>query len=259
MPAFGSQPLITRPELVRWGLCAAVVIAAHGLVALALAARSEEAELAPGAPVVTVELAPQAMAPPAPPRDLAPGPLMESESQEPASEEAQPKREEPEKEQVVEETPTPDPDVSMPPPNLKPEEKPAEDKPVTQPVEAAPMPTAPQAAPAPAARVAAPAVGQTVARPTRAAIASWERLLIAQLERHKRYPAQARGKVGEAQLEFTIDRTGNVLTSRVVHSSGSEALDAAALALVKNAAPLPIPPAGLPKDLLSVILPIRYH
>ncbi len=259
MPAFGSHPLVTRPELVRWSVCAAVVIAAHGFVALALAARPDEAESAAGAPVVTVELAPQAMAPPAPPRDLAPGPLMESESQEAATEEAQQKREEPEKEQVVEETPTPNPDVSMPRPNPKPEEKRPEDKPVTQPIEAAPMPTAPQAAPAPAPRVAAPTVGQTVAKPTRAAITSWERLLVAQLERHKRYPSQARGKVGEVQLEFTVDRTGNVLTSRVVHSSGSEVLDAAALALVKNAAPLPIPPAGLPEDLLSVILPIRYH
>jgi protein TonB len=92
-----------------------------------------------------------------------------------------------------------------------------------------------------------------------AAIATWKRLLIAQLERHKRYPSQARGKVGEAQLEFTVDRAGNVLTSRVVHSSGSEALDAAALALISSAAPLPIPPAGLPDDLLSIIVPIRYH
>jgi periplasmic protein TonB len=259
MPSFGSQPLFSQPELVRWSLCAAVVIAVHGLVALALAARPDEAESAAGAPVVTIDLAPEAVAPPAPPRDLAPGPLMESESQERASEEAQQKREEPEKEQVVQETPTPDPDVSMPRANPKPEEKPPEDKPVTQPIEATPMPTAPQATPAPAARVAAPAVGQTVMKPTRAAIASWERLLIAQLERHKRYPPEARGKVGEAQLEFTIDRAGNVLTSRLVRSSGSEALDTAALALVKSAAPLPIPPAGLPEDLLSVILPIRYH
>jgi periplasmic protein TonB len=257
---FGSQPLATRPEFMRWSLCAAVVVAAHGLAALALAARSDETESAAGAPVATVELAPQAEAPPAPPRDLAPGPLMESESQEPASEEAQQKREEPEKEPVVEETPTPNPDVSMPRPNPKPEEKSPEDKPVTQPIEAAPMPTAPQVAPSPADRIAVPAVGQTVVTPTRAAITSWERLLIAQLERHKRYPSfQARGKVGEALLEFTIDRAGNVLTSRVVHSSGSEALDAAALALVNSAAPLPIPPAGLPEDLLSVILPIRYH
>jgi periplasmic protein TonB len=259
MPSFGSQPLATRPEVARWSICAAVVIAAHGLAALALAARSDDEEAVVGAPVVTIELAPLAMAPPAPPRDLAPGPLMETENQERVAEEAQEKQKEQEKEPVVEETSAPNPEVSMAEANPKPEEKPVEDKPAAPPIEAAPMPTAPQAAPAPAARVAAPAVGQTVAKPTRAAITTWQRLLLAQLERHKHYPSQARGKVGEARLEFTLDRAGNVLTSRVVHSSGSEALDAAALALIKNAQPLPIPPAGLPEDLLSVIVPIVYH
>jgi protein TonB len=258
MRPFGSQPFVTRPEVARWSICAAVVIAAHGLAALALAARSDDEEAVVGAPVVTIELAPLAMAPPAPPRDLAPGPLMETENQERVAEETQEKKE-PEKEPVVQETPAPDPEVSMAEANPKPEEKPVEDKVATPPVEAAPMPTAPQAAPAPAARLAAPAVGQTVARPTRAAITTWQRLLLAQLERHKRYPSQARGKVGEARLEFTLDRAGNVLSSRVVRSSGSEALDAAALALIKNAEPLPTPPAGLPDDLLSVIVPIVYH
>lgn len=256
---FSSQPLVTRPELVRWSICAAVVIAAHGLVAFALTARWDDAEVAAGAPVVAIELAPQAMAPPAPPRDLAPGPLIETESQDRVVEEARDKHEEQEKERVVEEMSAPDPEVKMPRANPKPEEEPVEDKPATEPVEAAPMPTAPQAAPSRAARIAASAVGQTPVRPTRAAIASWQRLLLAQLERHKRYPSQARGKVGEARLEFTIDRDGNVLTSRVVHSSGSEALDAAALTLIKSAAPMPIPPAGLPDDLLSVIVPIVYH
>jgi periplasmic protein TonB len=259
MASLGSQPLVTRPELMRWSICAAVVVAVHGLAALALAARSADEETAAGAPVVTIELAPQAMAPPAPARDLAPGPLMETESQERLAEEAQEKRKEPEKEPVVEEKPAPNPEVSMAEANPKPEEKPVEDKPAAPPVEASPMPTAPQAAPTPAARVAAPAAGQTAVRPTRAAITSWQRLLLAQLERHKHYPSQARGKVGEARLEFTLDRAGNVLTSRVVRSSGSEALDAAALALIKNAQPLPIPPAGLPEDLLSVIVPIVYH
>ena len=242
---------------MRWSICAAVVIAAHGLAALA--ARSDNEEAVPGAPVVTIDLAPQAMAPPAPPHDLAPGPLMETESQERVAEEAQEKHEEQEKQPVVEQTPAPDPEVSMADANPKPEEKPVEDRPATPPVEAAPMPTAPQAAPAPAERIAAPAVGQPAMRPTRAAITSWQRLLLAQLERHKHYPSQARGKVGEARLEFTIDRAGKVLTSRVLRSSGSEALDAAALALIKSAEPLPIPPAGLPEDLLSVVVPIVYH
>ena len=263
MASFGSQPLFTRPELVRWGLCAAVDIAAHGLVVVGLTARSDEAELEGGAPVVTLELAPVAVAPPAPPRDLAPGPLLESESQERVAEEAPalPERKEPEKEKpeekVVEQPPAADPEVAMAP-EPPPEEGPIEHKPPPVTAPAAPVPTAPQTAPAPAKLAAGPPVAP-MPRPTSAALASWQRLLVAQLERHKRYPPQARGKVGEARLAFSIDRTGRVLASRIVHSSGSEALDQEALALVRRAAPFPPPPAGLPDDRLSFVVPIRYR
>lgn len=259
MPAFGSQPLLTRPELIRWGLCAAVVIAVHGLAVLAVTGRSDEEDADAGAPVVTIELAPLAVAPPAPSRDLAPGPLMESESQEQVAEEAPPEeRKQPKKEKTVEEPPAPNPEVAMAKPEPMAEEGPIDDKPAPVVAPAAPVPTAPQVAPTPAPRVAALAVGQ-VPRPTSAAIASWQRLLVAQLERHKRYPPQAHGQVGEARLAFRIDRSGRVLTSRIVHSSGSEALDEEALALIRRAVPLPVPPAGTPDDQLSFVVPIRYH
>jgi protein TonB len=97
------------------------------------------------------------------------------------------------------------------------------------------------------------------ARAAAPAVVSWQRRLFAQFESHKRYPPQARGKFGEARLAFSIDRQGHVLTSRIVRSSGSEALDAEALALVKRAEPLPPPPAGIPDDQLSVEVSIRYY
>jgi periplasmic protein TonB len=259
MPSFGSQPLVTRPEFVRWGLCAAVVIAAHGLAVLAIAGRSDEAEADAGAPVITIELAPIAVAPPAPVRDLAPGPLMESESQEQVAEETPPEeRKQPKQEKLVEESPAPDPEVAMAKPELMAEEGPIDDTPAPVVAPAAPVATAPQVAPTPAPRVAALAVGQ-VPRPTSTAVTNWQRLLVAQLEHHKRYPPQAQGKVGEARLAFRIDRSGHVLTSRIVRSSGSDALDQEALALVKRAAPLPPPPAEIPDDQLSFVVPIRYH
>jgi periplasmic protein TonB len=259
MPSFGSQPLFTRPELMRWGLCAAVVIAAHGLVALAVTGRSDEEVADAGAPVITLELAPIAVAPPAPSRDLAPGPLMESESQEQVADEAPPQeRKQPKKEKEVEEPPAPDPEVAMAKPDPMAEEGPVEDKPAPVVAPAAPLPTAPQVAPTPGPRVAALAVGQ-VPRPTSAAVATWQRLLVAQLERNKRYPPGAHGKVGEARLAFSIDRGGHVLTSQIVHSAGSEALDEEALAMIKRAAPLPAPPAGISEDQLSFVVPIRYR
>jgi protein TonB len=260
MAPLGTQPGITRPEFIRWSACAGVVVALHGLVVLAVTAHSGEEDAAAGAPVVTIELAPVAVAPPAPASHFAAGALVETEIQERVAEEAPPERNEPEKEKkekVVEESPAPDPEVAMPQPEPMAEEGPIEDK-VPQPVVAAPVPTAPQTAPAPAVRLAAPAVGQ-VARPTPVAIASWERLLVAQLERHKRYPPQAQGKIGEARLAFSIDRAGRVLSSRIVRSSGSAALDEEALALIKRAAPLPPPPAGVPDNHLSFEVPIRYH
>jgi len=256
MPVLGSQPFVTRPELARWGLCAAVVIAAHGLVALAIW-DAEDADA--GAPVVTVELAPLAVAPPAPLRDLAPGPLMESESQEQVAEEALPRqRKQVKKEKEIEEPPAPDPEVAMAKPEPMGEEGPIDDRPAAVAVPAAPVPTAPQVATTPGPRVAALAVGQ-VPRPTSAAVANWQRLLVAQLERHKRYPPHAHGKVGEARLAFSIDRTGQVTASRIVRSSGSDALDEEALALIKRAAPLPSPPAGISDDQLSFVVPIRYR
>jgi protein TonB len=259
MPAFGSQPLFTRPELVRWGLCTVAVIAVHGLVALALVGRSDEMEVDAGAPVITIELAPVAVAPPAPQRDLAPGPLMESESQEQVAEDAPPEeRKQPKKEKLVEEPPAPDPEVAMAKPEPMAEEGPIDDRPAPVVAPAAPVPTAPQVAPTPAPRVAALAVGQ-VPRPTSAAVATWQRQLVAQLERHKRYPTAAKGKIGEARLAFSIDRSGRVMASRIVRSSGSEALDEDALALIKRAAPLPPPPAGISDDRLSFVVPIRYH
>lgn len=245
MAELGLQPLVTRPDIVRWSGCAAVVLAAHVLAAFAIAVHSDEAELEAGAPVVMVELAPLAMAPPAPPRDLAAGPLLETESQERVAEETPPERPEPEKQTEVQETPAPDPEVTMAQAQPEPAEKPV-DK-AEQPAEAAPVPTAPEAAPSPAARAAAPA------------ILSWQHRLFAQLERHKRYPPQAHGKLGEARLAFSIDRQGRVLASHIVHSSGSDVLDEEALALVKRAEPLPPPPAGIPDDQLSFVVPIRYH
>jgi periplasmic protein TonB len=259
MRSFGSQPLFTRPELVRWGLCAAVVIAAHAAVALALVERSDEAEADAGAPVVTLELAPIAVAPPAPVQDLAPGPMVESESQEQVAEEAPPQEQkQPKKEKEVEQPPAPDPEVAMAKPEPLAEEGPIDDKPAPVVAPAAPLLTAPQVAPTPAPRVAALAVGQ-VPRPTSAAVATWQRLLVAQLERHKRYPPAGHGHVGEARLAFSLDRGGRVLTSRIVHSSGSEALDEEALAMIKRAAPLPPPPAGISEDQLSFVVPVRYH
>ena len=58
----------------------------------------------------------------------------------------------------------------------------------------------------------------------------------------------ARPSVGKVagKIVIYIDTVGNILHVGVLQPSGSQAVDAAALASVKRAAPFPAPPAGLP-------------
>ena len=253
-----AQDFFDRREAMRWGLCAAAVFLAHGLVLLALWTRPDDAEPDAGAPVVMIELAPVAVAvaPSAPETDVAPGP----EQLQPEREE-KPREEQPEKpeekpvavEPVPDLTPAPNPAVTLP-------AKPKPPKPVPRKEarrEPARVPTAPPAAIAPARRPASPAPGRMV-RPSPAAIASWQRLLVAQLERNKRYPPGAAGEQGTARLAFRIDRRGHLLSSRIAQSSGSAALDQETLALAHRAQPFPAPPPDIGDDQLSFVVPIRY-
>ena len=55
------------------------------------------------------------------------------------------------------------------------------------------------------------------------ALQSWQKQIVALLERNKRYPlaAQARGQKGVAQVFFSLDRQGRVVESRIIRSSGA--------------------------------------
>lgn len=150
----------------------------------------------------------------------------------------------------------PNPTVVLPPPVPQPAEKP-EEVAQQEPKEAAPVPTAPPSVTAPADQPATPAVG-VVAQPSAAAIASWQRLLQAHLERHKHFPLQAQGEHGVSTLVFTIDRQGRVLSARISRSSGSALLDGETLAMIRRAQPLPVPPVDTADEQLSFSVPIRY-
>ena len=91
------------------------------------------------------------------------------------------------------------------------------------------------------------------------AIASWQQAVVARLARFQRYPVQAKGATGVANLGFSIDRQGHVLNSQIIKSSGSAVLDAEALSLMTRAAPLPPPPAAVPDADLTFVLPIRVE
>src|SRR6187549_2464376 len=91
------------------------------------------------------------------------------------------------------------------------------------------------------------------------ALPNWKTQLVAKLERAKRYPSEARGDQGIAQLAFSVDRQGGVHNARIVRSSGSSVLDHETLALVQRAQPLPPPPPEVSGAQIPIVVPIRYN
>jgi periplasmic protein TonB len=112
---------------------------------------------------------------------------------------------------------------------------------------------------APSDAPAAPGPTQKVPTPTTAeiAITKWQQSLVAHLTRFKSYP-HASAAAGVVSLAFTIDRKGNLVSSRIEKTSGSDVLDAEALAMVKRAAPFPAPPAGVADSDVTFVVPIRF-
>ena len=90
-------------------------------------------------------------------------------------------------------------------------------------------------------------------------MATWQSQIVTILEHNKRYPAEARarGEHGVTRLAFSIDGNGRLLSSRIVASSGSAALDAETLALVQRAQPYPPPPPELAGSEMTV--PVSFN
>ena len=88
--------------------------------------------------------------------------------------------------------------------------------------------------------------------------ARWRARLIAHLERRKRYPSEARRqrRQGTAHVRFRIDRAGNVLSVRLVRSSGHAVLDREVVAMVRRASPVPAPPPGANR---TITAPVRFR
>ena len=81
------------------------------------------------------------------------------------------------------------------------------------------------------------------------------------LNRHKRYPLQARQRrqEGTALLRFTVDRNGTVIDYSLQKSTGSALLDRAVLALIKRAQPLPTIPDLIGQNSFEVVVPIQFQ
>jgi protein TonB len=89
--------------------------------------------------------------------------------------------------------------------------------------------------------------------------ATWQKELIAHLDRHKRYPAERSQKSAEIVVSFALDRMGHVLSTSIVKGSGDAAFDEAALAMVRKSDPVPQPPAVVADEGLSFTLPVIFR
>jgi TonB family protein len=89
--------------------------------------------------------------------------------------------------------------------------------------------------------------------------ATWQKELIAHLDKHKRYPAARSQKSAEIVVSFALDRMGHVLSTSIVKGSGDTAFDEAALAMVRRSDPVPQPPPRVADEGLSFTLPVIFR
>ncbi|MFT3763268.1 MAG: energy transducer TonB [Pseudoxanthomonas sp.] len=236
-----------RPVL-RWGGSLCVVLAAHAAIvvgALWWTHRTPPALSPLPAEAVMVELAPLPVAPPAPPTELPPGPVQQEQRKiEP--------RAEPAPKPLLRQKSQPRAEVSLP--QQVQQERQTEDSAEANVDET----TAPPSVPAPSdTRYAA---SQTLSGASTQALVTWQSQILGRLEKFKRYPraAQRLRQQGAAQVLYTVDREGRVLSASLARSSGHESLDAEAVAAVQRASPLPPPPPEVPGDPITVTTPIEF-
>ena len=255
MNAFVLHDTSDTTGVLRWGTSATAIVAAHAaLIALAMAWYTQRPTPGVTMPTIMVDMAPATASPAPTPIDIAPGPEMQQADASPP----EAAKLEQVQEQLAPTPPQPKPEVEAPPEHKteptppKPEPAkivpdppkpvPAKPKPVRaeakKPTEATP---APRTTAAPRAERQAPAASAISASATAAAIASYNQLVAAHLQRFKQYPpaSKAAGQQGTARLSFSLSRSGQVLASRLAGSSGHAALDGETLAMVRRAQPFP--------------------
>lgn len=261
-------------RMIRWLAATAVVAALHlGALAFALREPPEDDEESQTGGAFIIELSPITTSPEEERRDVAVGQTSEDVKLVVA----------PPPQQAAAALPEPQPDeppapvVPDPPPEAvavkPPDEQPPEE--IKPPEAAAQASSAPTVTPVAASEAAAPqeienavkkgttARGQNVGQSSidRRAIENWQRDLTMHINRHKRYPSEARNarQQGRVSVAFTIDREGRVIKAAVATSAGYELLDKAAVDMLNRASPLPAPPASMAGDTLSYVVPVLFR
>jgi protein TonB len=280
MNAFVLHEFDDRAAMARWSASAAIIVGLHAaLIALGVAWYTHSPPPGVALPTIMIDLAP-ASAPSSPsvqPLELPPGPEMREADPPPPPPE--PPKQEAIQEQLMPTPPQENPVVEAPPeqkvepPPPKPEPaKIVPDQP--KPVVVKPKPVRPEvkkptdAPPAPRTSAAPKAERQASLAPSSApagatssaALASYNQLVAAHLQRFKQYPssAKAAGEQGTSRLSFTLGRSGQVLGSRLAGSSGHPSLDGETLAMVRRAQPFPPMPPELKQASMSFSIPVQF-
>ncbi|WP_216361166.1 energy transducer TonB family protein [Caulobacter mirabilis] len=230
-----AEPPAGRRRRRAWGAGVAFSVVLHAVpVVLAGGYWFSRAAIEPAPePMFEVEMM-RLQAPPRPPSDRPPGPKQ------------------------VEAAPQPSPPKPLFEPRLKPLAAPDVESlaVVATPPRVETTSTAPPApeTTAPPSRPAPPAAA------TASSARTWEGMVLAHLERRKRYPTEARAqrRQGVVYVRFSMDRQGRVLSASLERSSGSAALDREAVALLGRAQPLPKPPPEVVGDPLSLSVPVEF-
>ena len=88
----------------------------------------------------------------------------------------------------------------------------------------------------------------------------WQSNLLSHIQRHKRYPYQARRRGQEAVIyvRVTITRNGQVIKHQLEKASRYKALNREVLTLITRAQPLPPPPKDLLGETFEILLPVVF-
>ena len=250
-----------KPSRRLWILAAVAALALHiGGVALAVAhLQNDDSDDSLGAAAIEVGL--EMESPHLEATDLPAGPDADASVASPALAEQKAEVKETELPKEVP-TETEDPDRVVAPDDSK---KPKEDDPKVAAVEtsASTESVAAEATATPSSenipegkRSVAPAQG--TGESARRVRATWQKELIAHLDKHKRYPAERSQKSAEIVVSFALDRMGHVLSASIVKGSGDTAFDEAALAMVRRSDPVPQPPPAVADEGLNFTLPVIF-
>jgi TonB family protein len=259
MPGPETSP---HASLRLWLAAAAVALAIHvGGAALALASLPpEEPDDAVGAPAIEIGMEP--MAPRTEPTDLPIGPETEASA-------ASPPVVEQKAEVKPTELPTDVPTATEDADRVVATHDTRKPKDEEQDVTASQ--TAPSAESAAAVAMAPPssetaresiqsvAPAQGSGESERRARLTWQKELLAHINRHRRYPADRAQQEAHLMLAVVLDRTGRVVSASIARSSGDASFDKEALAMMRRADPVPPLPPLIADEGLSFILPVDFR